>query len=173
MPGKEFNKIDWSDGKKISIESIGHLDQLIKNGYEITGINYSFSDNQSNVRILLVLQDEKIIANVNSIDEYIIHLVELYISDKKKPVFDWVPHTSVYWEFEEELSMLMPRTDNAQPIITKQVSTSKTNHIFNSFLGWINGKRFKRYGITKISEIFSLVCVVQQKDKRYNQDDIW
>jgi hypothetical protein len=164
VPEKEFYKIDWSDGKIISIESMKHFNQLIKNGYEITAINYSFTSNLSNVKILLVRQNEKIIANANNIDEYIIHLVELYDFTKKKPMFIWVPDTSVYWEFEKEFFTLLPRTDDSQPIIMKQVSTSKIDDIYNSFQGWINGERFKRYGITKLSEIFSLVCVVQEKD---------
>lgn len=143
-----------------------HFNQLIKNGYEITAINYSFTSSLSNVNILLVRQNggEKIIANANVIDEHIMHLAELYDFTKKRPMFIWVPDTSVYWEFEEEFFTLLPRDNGSRPIIMKQVNTSKANNIYNSFLDWINGKRFKRYGITKLSEIFSLVCVVQEKD---------
>ena len=30
---------------------------------------------------------------------------------------------------------------------------------------WMNNERFRTYGITKISEIFSLVCIIEEKNK--------
>jgi hypothetical protein len=168
MPKIEPNSVDWSNGKKLKIESMEHYNKIIQDGFEITAIQYSFSfeSDKSNVRLLLTKQDEKIIADANSIDDYVIHLVELYDFEKKKRMFVYVPDTSIYWEFEEGLLMLPPSHDYVQPpLTTRQLNTATSMKMYNSLLNWMHGEKHNKLGPTKLSEIFSLVCIIEEKNK--------
>lgn len=165
MPKIEQNKIDWSGGNKLKIESIDHFNELVEKGFEVTDINYSFASNQSDVSLLLVNQNEKIVADANSIDDYVVHLVSLYDFNKKRPLFVWVPDTSLYWDFEDTLITFLSSTDNLQPFTTKQLATPIANEIYNSLSNWMSKEKYKKYFGTKLSEIFSLVCIVEEKNK--------
>jgi hypothetical protein len=145
-----------------------HYNKIIQDGFEIMAIKYSFSfkPDTSNVKLLLAKQNEKIIADANLIVDYIIHLVELYDFEKKKRMFVYVPDTSVYWEFEEGLMMLPLSQENIQPPITsKRLNTAASSEIYNSLLNWMNNEKYYKFGMTKLSEKFSLVCIVEERNK--------
>lgn len=165
MPIGEPIVKDWSDAKKIVLRSEEQLKQLVSEGYEVIGKNFHFTNDQGGyLDLRLKKADSKIVANANSIFEYVLHLVDIYDFEKKKPVFVWVSDTSVYWQFEEALLMLRP-DKNIQPIITtKELLTAIPNRIYTSLLTWIDNEKNRTYGIKKISEMFSLVVILEEKD---------
>jgi hypothetical protein len=161
---------DWSDANKIVLRSEEQLKQLISDGYEIIGMNAHYRiDIGGYLDLRLKKADSKIVANANSIFEYASHLVNVYDIEKKKPAFVWVSDTSVYWQFEEALLMLEQNENNQKIITTKKLRTSIPNKVYRSLMTWIDNEKNRPYGIKKLSEIFSLICIVEEKDGSLNR----
>jgi len=161
------NNIDWSDSEETIITSIDHINKLINEGYEIKAKRFEYKHNLgSRCTLLMTKENKRIIADANRIIEYWANIVELYNFEKNTPMFVWVPDTTVYWKFEEALLMLPSSNPNIQmPLKNRRIITSKSTEIYNSLLNWMNNERFRTYGITKISEIFSLICIIEEKNK--------
>jgi hypothetical protein len=160
------NKIDWSDGKPIILTSNKQLDQLITEGFEIIRKSFQFHGNLGGLCMLYLKKDnEKLIANATPIVGYAANFVTIYDFDKKKPVTTWVEDTSVYYEFEQAILMLSQYGNGAQIVTRRQLETAIPHRVYCSLYTWMMNERGRKYGIQPISEIFSLVCVVEEKDE--------
>jgi hypothetical protein len=155
---------DWSDAKKIVLRSEGQLKQLLSEDYEIIGKQFHSTDDLGYLDLQLIKSNSKIVANANSIFEYAAHLADIYDFEKKKPGYVWVGDTAVYWEFEGALPMLKPEENIQHIITTKKLSTTIPNKVNTSLLTWVDNEKNRSYRTIKLSEILSLVCVVEEKD---------
>jgi hypothetical protein len=65
----------------------------------------------------------------------------------------------------EEATHFLGQMNRTQIIMKKRLHTAVSHKVYSSLLSWILNERGRKYGIDPISEIFSLVCIVQEKDK--------
>lgn len=89
--------------------------------------------------------------------------MELYDKNSNETHFVWVPDTSVYFQFEDALTYILPG-HHSPPLATKTIDTQNHNKIYDSLCSWIKNERNRHYGILKLSEVFSILCIVNEKD---------
>jgi hypothetical protein len=75
-----------------------------------------------NVSVVLARDQERILANANNIDDYVLRLRELCDFQKKKPCFVYIPDANLYHEFEEDFIELI-HPSSPMSIVTKQLNS--------------------------------------------------
>jgi hypothetical protein len=119
-----------------------------------------------NTAIILAKGDQILEADASTIDDYVLHLRELYDFDKQKTAFVYITDTEVYHEFEEELFTIFPSLPygfKSRPIITKKPKIEFWGKIIGRIEDWIRIEKGRKYGIKNISEIFFLACMIEEK----------
>jgi len=156
------DNINWAEADKITIQSMEHYNSMIEDGFEVKAVRLYGHPQHMNFAILLVRGQERFDADANAIDDYVIHLRELYDFDKQKTSFVYITDTELYHDFEEELFTLLPRAEST-PIINKKLDTPSWRKIIGHIQDWLRMERGRKYGIKKISEIFFLACSIEEK----------
>jgi len=156
---------------KTRITSMAQYESLISQGFEITNVYYEFPPGVIIIR--LAKGTEEIIAEANSIFEYLIHLKPLYDFKKKKNCFVYVTDVEVYTAFEMALPMMIPGTPQ-HPIVTKSLNTKFANEIYTKLSRWSN-QISDRYNNALPTEVFSMVHVIEEhnhqiKTKTYGKE---
>ncbi len=152
--------------QKITLTSMKHFNNLLEEGFRVVGKDYVYENNQSTWTLRLARDNEEIFANANAIDDYVLNLVELYNENTNDTCFIWVPDPSVYFQFEDALIYILP-WHNPPPSVTKTIGTQNNYKIYNSLYSWFKNERNRHYGTLNLSEVFSILCVVNE-----NQDSI-
>ena len=158
--------MDLDSAKKITIKSMEHYNTMIKDGFEVKQVLVYGSPQHLNTAIVLANGDQTLEADATAIDDYVLHLRELYDFDKQKTAFVYITDTEVYHTFEEELFTIFPSLPygfKSRPIITKKPEIELWEKIIGRIEDWIRIEKGRKYGIKNISEIFFLACMVEVK----------
>jgi hypothetical protein len=124
-----------AESKNVTINSLDDYNRFLSDGYEVKRTRFHGHPEHMYCTIVLSNGKEEIVANSNSIDEYVLHLRELYDFDKQKPCFLYVSDTELYHNFDEELFAILPNTP-IRPIQVKTINYSP-NQIYNELQNWI------------------------------------
>jgi hypothetical protein len=144
-----------------SITSMPEYEKLVDQGFEVKHVFYEYPPG---VIILQMMKgDEEIIAEANSIWDYLSHLKPLYDFEKKRNSFVYVSDVEVYTDFEMALPMLIPGTE-PHPILTNSIKTQLPGKTYTELLNWTKQISDTRYGVLP-SEVFSFVCVIQERNE--------
>jgi hypothetical protein len=149
--------------ERIVIHSKKHYDELIQDGFEVTDIHYSYTHSKSQIEIVLLKGDKKIIADANSIDNYAVRLQPLYDFDKKKIVFTPVPDTSIYWNFENVLVQMISREYNL-PIASRKIKSINFDKIYKAIFNWMEAIELATYKNTRFPSLFYKVCLINENN---------
>ena len=149
-----FETTGWRKAEHITIQSEGYLEKLLLNGFEIQGSNFKWMPNKSSVTLYLKGKKRRLIADANDIDEYVIHLQDLYDFDKKKTRFTWVPDTSIYWNFQDKLIQMLTG-EFKKPILKKKMDSALNQKILRSLRKWVESKKEQLMPENGLSSIFS------------------
>ena len=87
--------MDLDSAKKMTIKSMEHYNAMIKEGFEVKQVRISGNPQHLNTAIVIAKGDQKVEADANAIDDYILHLRELYDFDKQKTAFVYITDTKV------------------------------------------------------------------------------
>lgn len=93
---------DWHVKNKIIIRSLDHFNSIIRDGFEVKIVKFYGPPSHLNCALLLQRGEEQITADADSINDYVLHLRELYDFNKGESCFVYIPDTEIYHEFEEE-----------------------------------------------------------------------
>lgn len=147
----------------IKVQTVEELDKFLDLGYEIVGKRFIWENNISTLLIALDRDGEQLIIDAYDISDYFVSLVELYDFDKKKPVFKPVSDTKLFWEFEINLNMMIVG-EYDKPILIEIINTENNHLVFNKLTSILKNEKFRFYPLTKLSEIFSLLFIIKEKN---------
>jgi hypothetical protein len=153
---------EWSEWRKITIDSKAHYDELLRSGYEIYKIKFYWDLGRFEVSTILTKGEERVVADATPVSDYFMHLQELYDFNKKKPIFVWVPDTSLYWDFEETFFNMLTQK-HSRPLFNKMLDSQNYPKIYDSLVAWMKKEKYAKYRMGRLSEIFSLVCILNEK----------
>jgi hypothetical protein len=143
-----------------------HFNSLIEDGFEVKSVRFYGHPQSMNTAVLLVRGEERLEARANAIDDYLLHLRELYDFDKQKTSFVYITDTELYHQFEEELFTLLPNISigpKSKAILSKKLDTPSWGKIIGLIQDRIQMEKGRKYGIKKLSEIFFFVCFIGEK----------
>jgi hypothetical protein len=106
----------------LTIESMEHFNSIMNDGFEVQSIRFYGNPQRLNVSVVLARDQERILANANNIDDYVLRLRELCDFQKKKPCFVYIPDANLYHEFEEDFIELI-HPSSPMSIVTKQLNS--------------------------------------------------
>jgi hypothetical protein len=82
------------DNASINITSLGHYNQLLSDGFELKSVRFYGHPRDMNCSLVLVKDNQEIVANAKAIDDYFLHLRELYQLDFEGCFDCWMNQTT-------------------------------------------------------------------------------
>ena len=148
---------DWHLGNKLIIRSLDHFNSLTRDGFEVKVIKFYGPPSHLNCALLFQRGDEQITADADSINDYVLHLRELYDFNRGESCYVYIPDTEIYHEFDEEFFALIPG-NKPELFVSRNVGLSRT--LFEELNNWVENEESNKDSHTKLSQLLSSVFIV-------------